>query len=120
DSLWLSRSALDAAAGGTVDAVLHAPAHGNQPYLLLGTAAGTTPGVALGSLTLPLNPDLLTFLMLDWAATSAMPGLLANLDAQGHQRVSMTAPPGALLLLQGGRLNFAWLTLVPVGFTSNP
>ena len=121
DSLWLSRSALDTAAGGTFDAVLHGGgAHGNQPYLLLASGAGTTPGVALGPLVLPLNPDGLTLLMLDWAASNAMPGLFANLDAQGHRRVSLTAPAGALQLLQGGRLHFAWLTLLPVDFTSNP
>lgn len=122
DSLWLSRSSLDTVAGGTLDAVLNGgPPHGNQPYLLLGSASGSSPGVTIHpGLLLPLNPDLLTYLMIDWASATLVPGLFANLDAQGHQRVTLPVPPGALQLLQGGRLHFAWLTLLPVDFTSNP
>lgn len=121
DGLWLSTAGLDVSAGGSFDAVLDAgPSHAGQPSILLASASGTTPGVPLApGLTLPLYADYLTYLMVDWAATGAVPGIYGNLDAQGHRRVSLNLPPAALQFLRGGNLHFAWLTLLPIDYASN-
>ena len=119
DSLWLSRGGLDAAAGGTFDAVLRGgAAFASRPYVLLASASGTTPGVSLGSVLLPLVPDGLTYAMLELAPTTA--GLLSTLDAQGRRAAPLSVPPGLLFGLPNQRLDFAWLTLAPLDFASNP
>lgn len=119
DSLWLSASAVDASAGGNVDAVLRGGASfANRPCLLLGSLSGTSPGITLSpGVTLPLVPDGLTFLMLDLAPSA---GFLGALDAQGRRTVPLPVPPGLFASLPGGRLDFAWLALAPIDFASNP
>ncbi len=119
DSLWLSEGSINAAAGASVDAVLRGGASfANRPYLLLGSISGTAPGVTLSpSVTLPLVPDGLTYLMLDLAPSTT---LLGGLDAQGRRTVPIAVPPGLFAGLPGGRLDFAWLALAPIDFASNP
>ena len=121
DGLWLSTAGIDVNAGGSFDAVLNAgPAHAGQPSILLASACGSTPGVALApGLTLPLYADYLTYLMVDWAASGAVPNLYGDLDAQGRRRIPLSLPPAALQFLRGGNLHFAWLTLLPVDYASN-
>ncbi len=119
DSLWLSASVIDAAAGGAVDAVMRGGASfANRPFLLLGSLSGTSPGVTLSpSVTLPLVPDALTYLMLDLAPSA---GFLGSLDAQGRRTVPLAVPAGLFASFPGGRLDFAWLALAPIDFASNP
>ncbi len=119
DSMWLSTRSIDAFAG-TFDAVLRGgPSLAGRGHLLLASMSGTSPGVTLGpGLLLPLQPDALTFVLLDASATN--PLLSGVLDAQGRRTVSLSTPPGVLAAFQGGHLDFAWLTVLPVDFTSNP
>lgn len=120
DSLWLSRGAVDAAQGGTFDAVLRAgPAFANRPYLLLASAAGTSPGVVLApGVTLPLVPDGLTFFLLDLAPST--PTFLGPLDGSGRRTVPLAVPPALFPAGLGARLDFAFLALAPLDFASNP
>ena len=67
---------------------------------------------------LPLNPDALTYIMVDLAQTGSVLGGL--LDAQGRRTVPLSVPPGLFLQQRGSQLDFAFLTLVPIDFTSNP
>ncbi|MGE3174915.1 MAG: DUF1028 domain-containing protein [Planctomycetota bacterium] len=118
DRLWLSTGRVEAQAGGPVDAVLRAGAPAaNRVHLLLASLSGTAPGVQLApGIVLPLQPDTLTFALLDSAPSN--PVLLGPLDAQGRRQVSLQVPP--LGYLQGSRLDFAWLTLAPIDLVSNP
>jgi hypothetical protein len=122
EGLWLSRTNLDVTAGDGFDAVLNGgQQHAGELAILLASASGSTPGLLLsGGLLLPLNPDLLTLLMVDWAASGTAPNLYGNLDAQGRRRSALQVPAGALRFLRGGRLYLAWATLDPINFTSNP
>ncbi|MCY2955954.1 MAG: DUF1028 domain-containing protein [Planctomycetota bacterium] len=122
EGLWLSRTSLDVTAGDGFDAVLNGgQQHAGELAILLASASGSTPGLLLsGGLLLPLNPDLLTLLMVDWAASGTAPNLYGNLDAQGRRRSALQVPAGALRFLRGGRLYLAWATLDPINFTSNP
>ena len=120
DSLWLSRGAVGAVSGGSFNAVLRGgTAFANRPYLLLASASGTSPGIPLApGVTLPLVPDGLTFFLLELAPSTT--SLLGPLDAQGRATLPFAVPPGLFASLPGGRLDFAWLTLAPIDFASNP
>ncbi|MEQ1632784.1 MAG: DUF1028 domain-containing protein [Planctomycetota bacterium] len=120
ESLWLSRGSIDAVAGGSFDAVLRGgAAFANRSYLMLASTSGTTPGVQLSpGVTLPLVPDGLTFFLLDLAPSTT--SLLGPLDASGRATVPFAVPPMLFASLPGGRLDFAWLSLAPIDFASNP
>jgi hypothetical protein len=119
DSLWLSSGGIDAF-GGSFDAVLRGGVPlANRPSMLVASFAGTTPGIQLApGIVLPLNPDALTYIMVDLAQTGSVLGGL--LDAQGRRTVPLSVPPGLFLQQRGSQLDFAFLTLVPIDFTSNP
>jgi hypothetical protein len=122
DALWVEHNAFDAAAGGNIDFVLAAgAARANRFYVLLASASGTTPGIPIPpSLVMPLNPDPLLWLSLDLAASGAFPDLYSTLDGSGRKAAQIQIPPGVLQLLQGGALSFAYGTLNPIDFVSNP
>jgi hypothetical protein len=97
----------------------------DQWYLLLGTASGTSPGLPVGALLLPLNPDLLTTVMVRAPNSPFFQHTFGALDALGNGR-SLLRVPGGLLPpgLAGVQLDFAYLvadraTLAPL-HTSNP
>ncbi|MBK8097192.1 MAG: DUF1028 domain-containing protein [Planctomycetes bacterium] len=120
DSLWLSRATMGQA-GGPLDLALAAGnVHAGRSYLVLASASGSTPGVQLPNLLVPLNPDHLTEFVVDWALTGALPGLFAALDGQGRARATVPIPPGVLQYWQGGALTFAFVLLSPLDFASNP
>jgi hypothetical protein len=122
DALWLDHTALAAGPGGNLGfALAGGTARAGRTYALLAGMSGSAPGITLGpALVLPINPDPFFLLTVDWAASGAIPDLLGVLDGQGHKRATVAVPPGALLLLRQGTLTFAWGTLGPIDFTSNP
>lgn len=122
DALWASRREVSAAAGGAVDFVLNGGAGlAGRTYLLLASNSGTSPGIPLSpSLVLPLNPDPLLFLSLQMAVQGSLPGFFSTLDPTGWRSATLNVPPGLLGPLQSSDLSFAWGTLNPIDFTSNP
>jgi len=117
DTLIVSRSE-----GGVQTFALAAgPAFASQFYILLGSASGTAPGVPLGSVTLPLNPDAYTNLVL--AGGGSFSGFLGFLDGNGSATAALIVPAGTLSpSLVGLSLRHAALVFDGVGFTfaSNP
>ena len=82
-------------------------------YLVLASASGNTPGIALrGGAILPLVPDPLFFLSLERAGSPAfLPGSIGALDELGRAEPAFVAPSGVLLPLVGRRIDWAGLIL---------
>ncbi|MBN2491087.1 MAG: hypothetical protein JXQ29_09575 [Planctomycetes bacterium] len=112
--------------GVTPEAVfsLHAGAeHAGQTYFLLGSFAGTSPGIDLGAWVLPLNPDAYFFHTLLYPNSGALLGSLGVLDSKGRAearfRVAGSLPPFVLAEKWTVFHAFAVLDAHGVRFTSN-
>ncbi len=77
-------------------------AQANQSALLLGTFSGSTPGVAFGGLSIPINPDVYTKYLL-----SALSPI--SLDTSGLGSTSIVIPPNAAPSLAGSTLHYSAL-----------
>jgi hypothetical protein len=108
--------------GGTVNLRLDAgPANGNRNYILLGSVSGTSPGTPLpgGFITLPLNWDVFTDVVLLFLNTPVFTDFLGKLDGKGEATAQINAPPlppGSAGLV----LYFAFCLNNPFDFASNP
>jgi len=112
DYLTSDTTTLGLTAGGTATFSLSAgPQHAGLPYLLMGSLAGTSPGIPIdANQTLPLNVDGY------WVNTLASPGPpLGNsfgvLDANGHATVTFTVPPNTTQLLAGMTASHAFVAI---------
>lgn len=88
-----------------------------EPFILLASLSGTTPGVLLPGGLAPLNPDAITDYTLAFPGPPLLPGSSGSLDPQGRASASFVAPPGLLLAVLGLRLD--WVT-VTLGATPTP
>ena len=66
-------------------------------YLVLGTSSGTEPGVNLGELNIPLNPDPLTQLARQQPNSAIFEDSAGTLDALGRASSAFNLPPGSPL-----------------------
>jgi uncharacterized Ntn-hydrolase superfamily protein len=118
--LWASTPRLSAAGGGVVDFVLQpGPAHAARPYALLATRSGSSPGIPIPPVVIPLNPDLVFQLSLQLANSTVFQNTIRTFDAGGRATAGFVAPPAALADLLGLDLTFAYATFLPVDFASN-
>jgi len=91
-----------------------------DPYWLLASLSGTSPGVPIGNTVLPLNPDEVTLLVLENPNT-LIEGSQGTLGALGFQKASLAVPAGAWGALKGYSMDFAFLHMAPGGMSaSNP
>lgn len=104
-------AALSIGSGGSLAFTLNAgTAHAGQLYLLLGTAAGTMPGVPLDGQLLPLNVD--DYLLATLTGGSPIQGSTGLLDAAGQASAQLTLGAGqAPSDLIGLTVHHAFLTL---------
>ena len=71
-----------------------------KSYLFAGTLSGTSPGLALGGLTIPLNPDAYTTLSLNAASAPPVVDGAGTLDFEGTGAAILqiaTAQPAPLV-----------------------
>ncbi|QDU65741.1 hypothetical protein [Engelhardtia mirabilis] len=118
--LWLEQAGatlgadaanLSLAAGGTVSLRLAAnTALAGDAYVLLGSASGTAPGVEVGPLTLPLNPDAYTTLTLTSPTSGPIAGAFGLFGADGLAAASLTLPAATDPVLAGLTFDHAFLT----------
>ena len=118
--------ALDITDGGLQHLLLDAgPAHAGENYFILGSITGTTPGIPVDGLLLPLNFDGYLQITLNQPNGAFLPQSLAPLDADGRAQALFVAGPGALPLATAGlTVHHAFVTLdplslPPVTFASN-
>lgn len=127
DVLELDRDVLSLAAGGPTDlAIDFGAGQADDWYLVLGSFAGTSPGVLFDGVTIPLNVDAY------WGYTLITPnappytGSLGILDADGRASASLDLPPGLGGALVGATLHHSAITialapgLLSVASASNP
>lgn len=126
--LHLSRWEVRASEGGTVRVQLDLPGQGGRPYQVLATTAGTSPGVSLGGVLVPLNPSRLLGLTLQ-GGQAWLPGGAGTLDALGIAEAQLLLDPAVAVHLVGTRVHVAALlgdqgagaqVLGPVDFRVNP
>lgn len=87
------------------------PDRAGEPYLLLGSAAGTSFGPQLGSSTLPLTPDAYTSFTLDQPNSPPLTDSFGLLDAHGVAVATFVLPSGSSPGLAGLTLHHAGLAL---------
>ncbi len=114
------------AGGATIFALNAGKAHASLPYLLLGSASGTAPGIPFGGLVLPLNFDGYFLATLGAPNTPPLVDSLGLLDPNGLGLAAFFLPPGVSPSLAGLSLHHAYAVAVFVGpvptpvFVSNP
>ena len=121
DSLWASTARVEAAAGGAVSLLLDAGS-GNAlaPYVVAASGSGTNPGVPLGAVVLPLNPDPWFTGSLLLANSAVFANTFGTLDIAGRAQAQFIVPGGNVFAPAiGTDLDFAF-ALIPFTFASNP
>ena len=122
--LWADRLTLSTGDGGRVEFDLLAGSeHGGMDYFLLASRSGTEPGVEIGDVTLPLNPDALTELARQNPNSEIFVDSLGALDSLGRAEASFDLPAGSPLE-PGDTVHFAYLVADPgsgeIVFASDP
>jgi hypothetical protein len=112
---------VQAAAGSPTDFRLDGgAASGGRMYVLAATASGTTPGILIPPIVVPLNLDPVFDLSLQLANSSVFVNTAGFLDAAGLARARFAPPPGVLAPVLGLDFHFAFVLLAPIDFASNP
>ncbi len=105
---------ISVSAGGTVGFSLDADvANAGNPYLLLGSVSGTSPGTPVGGMLIPLNVDAYTLYTLQSPNAPPLAGSFALLDAQGRATASFTVPPASTPNLVGLTFDHAYVVVAP-------
>ncbi len=107
--------------GGTVTMDLSADEdNGGRNYLLFGGVSGNVPGTPLpgGLVTLPVNWDFFTSLVISMANGPIFMDFMGQLDGDGKATATLNLPaiPGSA----GLAMTFAYALNDPWDFTSNP
>jgi hypothetical protein len=121
DSFWCSRATFPAGAGGTADFSLNAGAvRAGRGYLALASMSGSVPGLPGPGLTIPLNPDQLFFVSYAIRNSAVLQATEGTLDGSGRGTARLVAPAGLLMPFANQTLTFAFATVNPLDFASNP
>ena len=120
DSLVLGMDTeVSAASGGTVNLFLEtASTKGNRQFGILGSVTGTSPGFNAGSVTVPLNYDVFTDIVILFWNTPVFENFLGTLDSKGRAMSVLNAAaidPSAV----GVTMNVAFVLANPIDFASN-
>jgi hypothetical protein len=110
---WLRTnvSTVSASAGGSQVMTLNAgPDRGNDIYFLLGSSSGTTPGINLDGLNLPLNFDSYTNFTLS-APNTFIAGSLGLFDGLGRATATLNVPAGLSPAAIGLTLSHAYFVM---------
>lgn len=83
--------------------------HAGRSYLVVGSATGTTPGITLNGLHVPLNPDAYTTLLVGHGGGVPFVGFRGVLDAQGEASAAFVIPPNVPPSVLGFTVHHAYL-----------
>jgi hypothetical protein len=104
--------------GGTQSFALEAgAAYGSDPYLLLGSFSGTTPGVPVSGVPVPLNLDAYTNFTLLSPNTPPLSGSFGFLSGGGSGTAALTLAAGGSGALVGLTAHHAYVVIDPVTST---
>lgn len=111
-TLTADRFELSMSEGGTVGfALSFSDAPSSNAYLLLGSNAGTEPGVPLGAELLPLAPSPYLDYCLAAANGSLLQNTLGALGSEGEGAASLVVPSASASSLAGTQLHHAYVVL---------
>ena len=85
----------------------HGAGYAKRPFLVVAGMSGTSPGLQVGSLTIPVNFDAMSQLGLAALNTPVFHGFLGNLDALGRGASSFELPAAVAGALKGRTLVFS-------------
>lgn len=121
--LAASSATVSLAAGGQADFVLDAgPQHAQEMFWMLGSITGTSPGLPLGPLVLPLQADPYLMFLAQNPNTQPLANGFGLLDVAGKATARFDLPANVPAGLLGLQLHHAYLTLSPFNvpqFVSN-
>ncbi|QDU68114.1 YncE family protein [Engelhardtia mirabilis] len=101
-ALTVDVDSISVSAGGVQSLCLDAGAGAaGQLYLVLGSASGSSPGLVLDGVTIPLNLDAYLLFTLDLAGSAPFVGTFGLLDGLGEGSASIALPPGTDPALAG-------------------
>lgn len=110
--LAASPAALSLQAGGVQSFQLNAPVqHALMPYIVLGSTAGTSPGLPFGTHVLPLNVDPYFMWTLSNPNLFPLGNTFGVLDATGRATASFTLVPGSPPQWAGAYIHHAYAVL---------
>ncbi len=104
-------SALSASAGGVQTLKLHEPGSAGMSYWVLGSASGTAPGLPVGSVLLPLNPDAYFTFTINHPNGPILSSSLGTLDPAGDAVCQLNVPAGAPIASLPVTLNHAFVVV---------
>jgi hypothetical protein len=120
-ALSASEIYIEASKGGAITLSLDGDASlAGRSYLVAASASGTQPGTPIGSVVLPLNWDFLTNFALINVNTPTFTNFLGVLDGSGDASAAFNAPVITDPAVIGITFDFAWITLSPIDYASNP
>lgn len=101
---------VSASLGGSVQMQLRTgPAAAGLPYIVVASLSGTSPGtVWTPDLTVPINRDFLTDLLIANPNTPLLANSAATFDAQGNATAVLSVPPGFLSVLAGATMHWTY------------
>jgi hypothetical protein len=109
------------ASGGAQTLMLDAgAARSGRAYQVIGSLSGTSLGLPIGTVEVPLNFDMFTRFTLQRANTSFLQDTRGVLDQNGEATASFDVPPGTFGALAGSTVHFAYFLSGPIDFASNP
>jgi len=104
-------SAVSLLVGGQQELTLHLDSsHAGEPYVLLGSLSGSSPGIPVGAFTLPLVPDAYTSFLLANPGAGPLSPVVGVLDGNGRAQAAFTLQPGTAPALAGLSAHHAFLT----------
>jgi hypothetical protein len=113
--LWATGNSVSTSAGGTVEFDLVAgSSKAGDLYLVMGSLAGTSPGIDYQGFNLPLNLDNYLLYTINHASGGALPGSFGTLDALGNGAAALVLPPGVAASATGQTVHHAFAALDPV------
>ena len=98
---------VSASEGARVPFTLDLPGAVGRPYLVMGSASGSVPGMTFAGVHVPLNVDELVVRSMRNANNARFPNTRSVLDGTGWAQGALDAPPGLLRNLVGHRLDWA-------------
>ena len=114
---------LSHASGGTQNWCVNAgPAHAGKAYWILGSLTGTSPGIPLGGVLLPLNFDAYTLFTITNPNVVPMVNSFGFLDLDGQAAAAFLLPPAINPMLIGLHADHAYGVIQGAGAAgvSNP
>jgi len=96
------------------------PGRAGRTYLIAAGSSGTSPGTPVGSVMVPINRDGVTNWVLANLGNPMIAGFYGSLDSMGRGNGTFAPAAGILAPFVGRSLDFAFVTLSAVDYTSQP